>query len=233
MKTILVSGGSSTLGSAICRHFIRRGDRVLCSYHMSGDQARLLAGELGPRLRPLSLDLQDPDSVKWAVTSIETLDVLVNNSGIFTESAIEELPLEECRRIFAVNVEGMLLLSQACIPLLRTSGGAIVNIASINALHPGFGKTVHYDASKGAVVSFTQSLAAELAPAVRVNAVAPGLLAAPYLDTAHPLRRRYEERALLKSLVEPEEVAKVVALLCDCRAMTGQTIVVDGGYLAG
>ena len=58
MKTILVSGGSSTLGSAICRHFIARGDRVLCAYHMSGDQARLLSEELGPRLRPLALDLQ-------------------------------------------------------------------------------------------------------------------------------------------------------------------------------
>ncbi len=233
MKTILVSGGSSTLGSAICRHFIARGDRVLCAYHMSGDQARRLSEELGPRLRPLALDLQDPDSAKWAAASIETLDVLVNNSAIFSEAGLEELPLEEWRRIFAVNVEGMVLLSQACIPLLRSSGGAIVNIASINALHPGFGKTVHYDASKGAVVSFTQSLAAELAPAVRVNAVAPGLLAAPHLDTTHPLRRRYEERALLRSLVEPDEVAKAVALLCDCRAMTGQTIVVDGGYLAG
>lgn len=233
MKRILVSGGTSTLGSAICRHFALRGDRVYCAYHNNSDRAQRLAEELGPLLVPVHLDVADPDSIAHAEGDLTALDYLVNNSGIFSEEEIETLPLDEWRRIFTVNVEGMMRLTQACIPLLRSAGGAIVNIASINALHPGFGRTVHYDASKGAVVSFTRSLAAELAPDVRVNAVAPGLLAAPHLDTDHPLRRRYEERALLASLVEPGEVAKVVALLCDCRAMTAETVVVDGGYLAG
>lgn len=230
---ILVSGGTGNLGLAICRHFIARGDRVLCGYHSGGERARLLSEEAGPNLVPLSLNLQDPGSITESVSHIEHLDVLVNNSGIFTEEAVEDLSLDEWKRIFAVNVEGLFLLSRACIPLLSASGGSIVNIASINALHPGFGRTAHYDASKGAVISFTQSLAAELAPRVRVNAVAPGLLEAPSLDREHPLRRRYEGRALLGSLVDPAEVAKAVALLCDCQAMTAQTVVVDGGYLAG
>lgn len=230
---VLVSGGTSTLGSAICRHFVGRGDRVLCGYHRSGERAHTLEEELGPLLVPTRLDLQDPGSVEACVGHIGQLDVLVNNSGIFTESSVDELSRAQWRAVFAVNVEGLYLLTRACIPLLNASEGAIVNIASINALHPGFGRTAHYDASKGAVVSFTQSLAAELAPRVRVNAVAPGLLEAPSLDSTHPLRRRYEERALLGSLVDPAEVAKVVALLCDCQAMTAQTVVVDGGYLAG
>lgn len=230
---VLVSGGTSTLGSAICRHFVARGDRVLCGYHSAVERARLLREELGNQLIPLPLDLQDPAMIEEQVKGIEHLDALVNNSGIFTEATIEELPLSEWREVFSVNVEGLFLLSRACIPLLKASHGSIVNIASINALHPGFGRTAHYDASKGAVVAFTRSLAAELAPHVRVNGVAPGLLETPSLDMEHPLRRRYEKRALLASLVDPGEVAKVVALLCDCRAMSGETIVVDGGYLVG
>jgi len=233
MKVILVSGGTSVLGAAICRHYIERGDRVLCAYHTNAQGARHLAGELGQNLVPVSLDVQSADSIEQAVTVIERLDVLVNNSGIFSEAAIEDLTLSQWRRIFSVNVEGMFALSQACRALLRAASGAIVNIASINALHPGFGKTVHYDASKGAVIAFTQSLAAELAPEIRVNAVAPGLLSAPHLDTHHRLRRLYEERALLGILVDPSEVARTVAFVGDCRAMTAQTVVVDGGYLAG
>ncbi len=231
--TILVSGGTSTLGSALCSYFVSRGDRVLCTYHRSEKQAFDLAASLGPLLVPIAMDLQDSDSIEKAVAAIEGLDALVNNSGIFTEEMFEELGLDQWRKVFSVNVEGLFLLCKACAPLLTASGGSIVNIASINALHPGFGKTVHYDASKGAVISFTQSLASELAPHVRVNAVAPGLIASSALDSEHPLRRRYEKRALLNRLVDPVEVAKVVALLCDCQAMTGQTVVVDSGYLAG
>lgn len=139
----------------------------------------------------------------------------------------------EWQRVFDINVTGLFRLTQQCIPLLRERKGCIVNIASINALHPGFGGTIHYDASKGAVVAYTKSLAKELGPFIRVNAVAPGLLQAPYLDDANPLKQHYEERSLLHSLVDPGEVAKVVQLLSDCRAMTGELVGVDCGYLMG
>jgi NAD(P)-dependent dehydrogenase (short-subunit alcohol dehydrogenase family) len=121
---------------------------------------------------------------------------------------------------------------QRLLPVFAPSG-AIVNIASINALHPGFGKTVSYDASKGAVVAYTQSLAAEIAP-IRVNAVAPGLLDAPYLHAeGNTVREQFESRALLGRMVKPEEVAQAVLFEAENTAMTGQVIVVDCGYLMG
>lgn len=233
MKHILVSGGGSTLGEAIVRFYIERGDVVWATYLQSEGRLTALQEELGPSLHLLPLDVTDERSIDRVIASLDRLDVLVNNSGIFSESTIADLPLMEWQRVFAVNVEGIFLLSRRAIPLLEHSGGAIVNIASINAFSPTFARTVHYDASKGAVVGFTQSLAAELAPKVRVNAVAPGLLGAAHLDRDHPLRQGYEQRSLLGKLVEAAEVAKVVGLLGDCNDMTGQTVVVDGGYAMG
>ncbi len=233
MRHILVTGGGSTLGEAIVRYYIEAGDRVWATYYQQKDRLEALKEETGPSLQLLELDVTDEGSVDRAIGSLDRLDVLVNNSGIFTESLVADLSLAEWQRVFAVNVEGVFLLSRRAIPLLQASSGAIVNIASINAFIPTFSKTVHYDASKAAVIGFTQSLAAELAPQVRVNAVAPGLLAAPHLDRDHPLRQRYEQRSPLGKLVDAKEVAKVVGLLSDCGDMTGQTVVVDGGYTIG
>lgn len=233
MRHILVTGGGSTLGEAIVRYYIEAEDRVWVTYRKNKGRLDALKEELGPSLQLLELDVTDEDSVDEAIGSLDRLDVLVNNSGIFSESLIADLSLAEWQRIFSVNVEGIFLLSRRATPLLQASGGAIVNIASINAFIPTFSKTVHYDASKAAVVGLTQSLAAELAPQVRVNAVAPGLLAAPHLDRDHPLRQRYEQRSPLGKLVDAKEVAKVVGLLSDCGDMTGQTVVVDGGYTIG
>jgi len=233
MRTILVSGGTSTLGRAICEQFVRAGDWVYCGYVSNKETAEALADSYGSSLIPLHLDIQDPKSIASAIQEIEGLDVLVNNSGVFSVFTPTELLESEWQRIFDINVTGLFRLTQQCIPSLTERKGCIVNIASINALHPGFGGTSHYDASKGAVVAYTKSLAKELSPSIRVNAVAPGLLQAPYLDDANPLRQHYEGRSLLHSLVDPREVAKVVQLVSDCRAMTGELVGVDCGYLMG
>ncbi len=233
MRTILVSGGTSTLGSAICKCFIESGDLVYAAYASSREKAEELADRLGPSLIPLHLDVQDTQSIASAVEVLPDLDVLVNNSGVFSVYSPHELSEQEWQRIFDINVNGLFRLTKQCIPLLQSKMGCIVNIASINALHPGFGGTSHYDASKGAVVSYTKSLAKELGPSIRVNAVAPGLLQAPYLDENNALRKQYEARSLLHSLVDPAEVAKVVQLLTDCKAMTGELVGVDSGYLMG
>lgn len=233
MRSILVSGGTSTLGRAICERFVKAGERVYCGYASNRETADELAASYGSSLIPLHLDIQDAGSIASSLQELEGLDVLVNNSGVFSVFTPTELLESEWQRIFDINVTGLFRLTQQCIPLLRERKGSIVNIASINALHPGFGGTSHYDASKGAVVAYTKSLAKELGPSIRVNAVAPGLLKAPYLDDANPLKQHYEERSLLHSLVDPGEVAKVVELLSDCSAMTGELVGVDCGYLMG
>lgn len=233
MKTVLVSGGTSTLGRAICTRFVADGYTVYCAYASSKEKATALSASLGPSLIPLHLDVQDQESIAQGCAHLQSLDLLVNNSGVFSVFPTEELGEAEWQRIFDVNVTGMFRLTKQVLPLLRQAKGNIINIASINALHPGFGGTTCYDASKGAVVSYTKALAAELAPEVRVNAVAPGLIAAPYLDNDHPLRQLYEKRALLSHLVEADQVAQVVSFLSGCCAMTAQVITVDCGYLAG
>ncbi len=233
MHTIMVSGGTSTLGRAICERFVKAGERVYCGYASNKKTADELADSYGSSLIPIHLDIQNPESIASVIQELEELDILVNNSGVFSVFTPTELVEFEWQRIFDINVTGLFRLTQQCIPLLTESKGCIVNIASINALHPGFGGTSHYDASKGAVVAYTKSLAKELGPSIRVNAVAPGLLQAPYLDDANPLKQHYEERSLLHSLVDPGDVAKVVQLLVDCKAMTGELVGVDCGYLMG
>jgi len=233
MSTVLVSGGASTLGRAICRRFCQAGATVYAGYASSVAQAQALQEQLGPALIPIHLDVQDQTSIDSFIDRLGSLDVLVNNSGVFSVYETQDLATEEWERIFSINVTGMFNLTKAALKLLVASGGSIVNIASINAFHPGFGGTTAYDAAKGAVVSYTRSLAAEVAPRVRVNAVAPGLIAAPYLGSENPIRKRYEERSLLRRMVEPDEVAQVVEMLSLCTAITAEVVTVDCGYLMG
>ncbi len=234
MRTVLVTGGTGNLGRAICRSFIQGGDSVIATYAHNREGAEKLKKELGDNLSIMGLDLLREESVSKLFDKMEKLDVLVNNSGLLTLADQKDLRPEEWSRVFDTNVKGLFLVTKAALPLLKRSEvPSIVNIASINALHPGFGKTAHYDASKGAVIAYTKSLASEVAP-IRVNAVAPGLLDAPYLsDPDNPVRILFENRALLKRMVKVEEVASCVSFLSRAKAITGQVIVVDCGYLVG
>lgn len=234
MRTVLVTGGTSNLGMAICRLHIQEGDQVIATYAHNREGALALKSELGDRLTIEELDLLDEGGIIALFSKLGKLDVLVNNSGLFTLSDQESLEAAEWDRVFDTNVRGLFLVTRSALPLLKKSpSGSIVNIASINAIHPGFGQTAHYDASKGAVVAYTKSLAAEVAP-IRVNAVAPGLLDAPYLsDVDNPVRTMFESRALLGRMVKVEEVASSVVFLSHAEAITGHTLVVDCGYLVG
>ncbi len=234
MRTVLVTGGTGNLGSGICRSFMQAGYAVIATYAQDREGAKQLKNELGDNLTIERLDLLEEGSVPKLFSRIGKLDVLVNNSGLLTLADQQELEAEEWSRVFDTNVKGLFLVTKAALPLLKQSEDAsIINIASINAIHPGFGQTVHYDASKGAVVSYTKSLAAEVAP-IRVNAVAPGLIEAPYLcDPSNPVRTMFESRAPLKRMVKVEEVASCVLFLSQARAITGEVIVVDCGYLVG
>lgn len=234
MRTVLVTGGTGNLGKAICRSFIQQGDSVIATYAHNREGALALKDELGERLSIVKLDILKEENIIELFSTLGKLDVLVNNSGLFTVSDQQSLEVSDWTRVFDTNVKGLFLVTRSALPLLKQSAsGSIINIASINAIHPGFGQTAHYDASKGAVVAYTKSLAAEVAP-IRVNAVAPGLLDAPYLsDKDHPIRTMFENRALLKRMVKVEEVASCVSFLSEARAITGEVVVVDCGYLVG
>lgn len=240
-KVVLVSGGSSNLGAAICRAFSHEGAIVVCTWasETGRTKAEALAKEL-PACRCVAMDVCNEQSVQRTLRTIEKtegrLDVLVNNGGVFTCSEQELLPEADWDRVFDTNVKGIWRTCRNALPLLKASQpSAIVNIASINAVHPGFGGTVHYDASKGAVVSFTRSLAEEIGGGgVRVNAIAPGLLDAPYLHADNnELGPMYGRRAVLGRMVHPADVASVAVFLASplSGGIVGETIVVDCGYL--
>jgi 3-oxoacyl-[acyl-carrier protein] reductase len=229
MRNVVITGADSTLGLATTRLFLSHGYHVYGCYAHEGARAATLRSVSG--VTPLCVDVTSGDGLQ-ALSAVGSVDVLVNNSGVFESYTEKEIPLSAWDKVFDVNIRGLHRVVQRLLPVFAPSG-AIVNIASINALHPGFGKTVSYDASKGAVVAYTQSLAAEIAP-IRVNAVAPGLLDAPYLHAeGNTVREQFESRALLGRMVKPEEVAQAVLFEAENTAMTGQVIVVDCGYLMG
>ena len=232
MKTMLISGGTSTIGEAAVRHFVHNGWHVWFGYDTAREKAEALEEEFGPSAVAFRLNVRDNGSISEAVRSIDDLDLLINNSGIFSSFLTEALTDEEVGRIFDVNVTGLFRLTKAVLPKLK-EGGSIINIASLNAFMPTFGSTTHYDASKGAVVAYTRSLAAELAPKIRVNALAPGLVAAPYLDETSDIRRIFEERSVLKRMVTAEEVAHALYFMAENTALTGAVIPLDCGYTTG
>jgi 3-oxoacyl-[acyl-carrier protein] reductase len=246
-KRALVTGGSGNLGSGISYALARAGASVAISYmgNSSRDRAektvkKLRQYEAGVEAEAFQADLRKEEDVqnllRQVVGKFGGLDILVNNSGVFSQSLQEKLSLDSWREVFDINVQGLFLCSREAVPFLRKAeGGVIINIASINALHPGFGETAHYDASKGAVSAYTRSLAAEIAKeGIRVNAVAPGLIdSAGLRASAKELAEMYESRAPLGRLVTRENVGNTVVFLSSdaASAITGEILTIDCGYL--
>jgi 3-oxoacyl-[acyl-carrier protein] reductase len=164
------------------------------------------------------------------------LDILVNNAGVLLTTPIERCTPDDWNRVMRVNLESVFTLVQAALPCMA-SPGAIVNIASTSAFVTSRGQSV-YEASKAGVVSLTRSLAVELAPrGLRVNAVAPGLIDTPMtrelFGDAARMAARVKEKVPLGRAGRPEDVADAVVFLAsaDAAYITGETLVVDGGWL--
>ncbi len=238
-ETVLVTGAARRIGAAIARSVHAAGANVVLHCHRSRADAERLAGELNS-LRPgssavVQADLLDvaalPGLIGRAAAAFGRLDALVNNASSFYATPLGDIGPEAWEDLMGTNVRAPLLLSQAAAPHLREHRGAIVNVGDIHAERPLRGYVV-YTVAKAALSGLTRSLALELAPAVRVNAVAPGAILWPEDGVAFdPAERaRITGQTPLARVGAPEDIAGAVKyLLFDAPFVTGQVLAVDGG----
>jgi pteridine reductase len=237
-KVVLVTGGAKRVGAAICRRLHAAGANLMLHYRSSAGEARLLQAELNhQRKESVSLiqaDLLDlgklPSLIDQTVQIFGRLDGLVNNASSFRQTPVGEISIEDWEDLIGANLRAPLFIAQAAAPALKKTQGAIVNITDIHAERP-LKNYVAYSIAKAGLVGLTRSLARELAPEVRVNAVAPGPILWPDDEEFDELsRQRIISHTPLKREGTPEDIAKAVYfLLSEATYVTGETINVDGG----
>jgi pteridine reductase len=238
-KTMLITGGAKRVGAAICRLLHAHGANLMIHYRSSVNEARALQAELNLQ-RPNSVaiihgDLLNlsvlPSLVKETIHQFGRLDVLINNASSYYPTEIGEIDETQWNDLVGSNLKAPMFLSQAAAPELKKNHGCIVNITDMHVERPKKGYVV-YSVAKAGLVTLTKSLAHELSPDVRVNAVAPGPVMwpedNPQFDEVY--RQRVISQTLLKRIGEPNDVAKAVKFLIqDAPFITGQVIAVDGG----
>lgn len=238
-KVVLVTGGAKRVGAAICRRLHAAGAQLAIHYRSSAAEARSLQDELNEAradsAAALCADLLDlhtlPRLVDAAIAKFGGLDALVNNASSFYATPLANIDDQQWRDLLGTNLKAPLFLAQAAASELRRRHGVIVNIADIHAERPMHGHLL-YSVAKAGLVALTKGLAQEMAPQVRVNAIAPGVISWPESDEWQDpeLRRKIVAHTLLKREGEPDDIARTVQfLLNDAPYITGQIISVDGG----
>lgn len=231
-RRVLVTGGARGIGRGVVDVLMARGWRALAT---GVSDAEIAAAPEADNLTLAKLDVTDPKAVAGLVASLDQLDALVNCAGVLRRG--EEYELDVFERVVAVNLTGTMRMCVACHPLLKKSGGAIVNTASMLSYFGG-PLVPAYSASKGGVAQLTKALAARWAEdGVRVNAVAPGWIET---EMTQGLREDPAREATIlgrtpqKRWGQPQHVGRVVSMLLSNNAefMTGAIVPVDGGYSA-
>ena len=246
-KAALVTGAATGIGRSAVLALARAGYDVGVNYSSSEKAAKdtaAAAEKLGARAVVLKCDVSDEAGVRKMVEKIGhefgRLNVLINNAGTtasWKPRDLETLSLDEWDRVFAVNVRGLFQVTRAAVPLLKISRGCVVNTASIVGLRPG-PQPLPYAASKAAVVNLTKTLAWNLGPEIRVNAVAPGWMEGDWMkrmlkDKYEDLMGKRAKATPLKRVVTADDVAEtMMSLIQSNRFVTGEVIVIDGGFTA-
>jgi NAD(P)-dependent dehydrogenase (short-subunit alcohol dehydrogenase family) len=234
-KTALITGGSRGIGAAMARAFVASGARVCVASRKPGEvppNGHAVLGHTGK-------EDECKELVRKAIAELGTIDILVNNAATNPYfGRLLDVDMGAWDKIFEVNLKGYFWMAREVARHLqgRDASGSIVNVTSVDGMHasPMRGP---YGMSKAAVISLTETLAAELAPAkIRVNAIAPGLVKtklAAALTENEELSKHFTDRAMQRRYAHPDEIAGAAIYLASDAASytTGQTIVVDGGYL--
>lgn len=249
-KVAIVTGGAMGIGYGIAYRLAETGASVVIAdkSKAAAQNAAEMLTAIGRTALAVEADVSDKAQVdqmiKATVDTYGRLDILVNNAGIYPTIPVMHMTPEDFDRVIAVNLRGVFLCSQAAAAQMiaqGTAGGKIINITSIDAVHPSAVGLAHYDASKHGVWGFTKNLALELAPhQIAVNAIAPGGIRTPGTGMDAPANPQMEEiikaftaKIPMKRFGESDEIGKVALFLASDLSsyMTGSQIVVDGGYL--
>jgi NAD(P)-dependent dehydrogenase (short-subunit alcohol dehydrogenase family) len=239
-----VTGGALRVGRVICLAFAARGAHVAFT-HLPGETAAQTATELEevgravsdlraapPEVMSLPLDVREPGApervVGRVVDRFGRVDILVNNASVWLRAPFLEITREDWQTALDINLTGPFLMCQAVAPhMLRQQSGVIINITDLSAYQTWSG-CAHHSASKAGLVALTRTLAAELAPHVRVNAIAPGTVLLPEGASESKIEWAVEN-SLLKRVGRPEDVARTVLFLVDSDFATGAVYFMDGG----
>jgi NAD(P)-dependent dehydrogenase (short-subunit alcohol dehydrogenase family) len=239
-RTAVVTGGASGIGECTCRALAEAGASVTVA-DLNAPRAEALAQAL-PRASACALDVTNAASVERAFAGLQSLDILINCAGIGLVGGVEETSQEDFQQLFRVNVEGLFLVTKACLPALLKSRGSIVNVGSVAGL-VGIKRRFAYCATKGAVVAMSRQLAVEYAGQIRVNCVCPGTVDTPFVEAYLEKYHRHEKDAVREQLKarqpigrlgRPEEIAHMILYLCSAEAefVAGSVLTIDGGWTA-
>jgi 2-deoxy-D-gluconate 3-dehydrogenase len=253
-KTAIVTGGAVGIGFGISLRLAEAGANVVIA-DMNAENAEKAKQELlrgGLKAEAVQADVSNEEDVRKmvekAVSVFGGVDIFVNNAGIYPSIPVMNMSAADFEKVIAVNLEGVFLCTKKAAEQMISQGrgGKIINITSIDALHPSSVGLAHYDASKHGVWGFTKNVALELAPHnIWVNAVAPGGIATPGVAASQskaPTPAGVDMKKVLESFIakipmkrigEPDDIGKVVLFLASDLSsyMTGSQIVVDGGFL--
>ena len=242
-QTVLITGASSGLGMAIAEYFAKKGYNVVIHYHTHENVALELKEKLESeyQVQALSIkaNLQNEEEIKHMVEHIiatfKTIDVLVNNAGIAIDTTFEDKTKENFMKILDTNLVAPFLVSKYVSKImLQNKKGSIINVSSTNAIDSYYPYSMDYDSSKAGLNILTKNMSVELAPYIRVNAIAPGWINTPmneYLDKN--FKEKEIKKIALNRFAEPIEIAKIIYFLAsdDASYINGSIIVADGGRI--
>ena len=239
-KVVIVTGGGRRVGAAIARRLHGAGATVVIHYHRSSGDAQALADELNAA-RPMSATALGGDLlnlkllealVEATIARFGQLDILVNNASTFYPTPVGSITEAQWHDLIGTNLKAPLFLSQAAAPHLKATQGLILNIADIHGMRPLKHHTV-YSPAKAGLIMLTQSLARELAPDVRVNAIAPGPVEFPEKGLSEDMKQAIIDKTLLKRRGSPDDIARAALFFAtEAPYVTGQILAVDGGRSA-
>ena len=240
-KTALITGAARRVGAGIARALHAAGANVVVHFRTSAEAAEALVDDLN-QARPgsaiaVEADLLDVSQLKAlpeaATAAFGALDLLVNNASTFYPTPMGDITEIDWDDLIGTNLRAPLFLSQAAAGPLRISNGLIINIADIHGMRP-LGRHSVYSVAKAGVIMLTKSLARELGPAVRVNAIAPGPVMWPEDGMDRQLQEKILERTILNRAGSPQDVARAVLFFAtEAPFVTGQVLAVDGGRSVG